>query len=88
MVAPDFPQGLQAGIPASVEVAQKFGERQVFLHDGTLSYRELHDCGIVYAPDNPYILCVMTRGHDFASLSSTIRDISKVVYDYVAAQNR
>ncbi len=87
MTRSDFPQGLQAGIPTSVEVAEKFGERQVFTPNGTLSYRELHDCGIVYAPNNPYILCVMTQGQEFNSLVSTIQGISKIVYDNAQRRN-
>ncbi len=84
----DFPQGLQSGVPASIEVADKFGEREVFSTDGTLSYLELHDCGIIYVPDSPYVVCVMTRGHDFNSLASIIGDVSKIVYEHIAAQHR
>lgn len=83
MTTPDFPQGLQAGIPDSVEVAQKFGERQVFDTSGKLIKRELHDCGIVYKDNKPYIICVMTSGMDFTSLSNNIKDISQIVYDNI-----
>jgi beta-lactamase class A len=82
--ANDFPQGLYAGVPQGVEIAQKYGERQVFNPDGTLFQRELHDCGIVYAPTGPYVLCVMTRGEDFGQMSTLIQKISKVVYDYTS----
>ena len=84
MVTSDFTDGLQAGVPKPVEVAQKFGERQIFKPNGTLTSIELHDCGIVYMPNKPYILCVMTRGQDFESLTLAIKDISKLVYDYVS----
>jgi len=83
--ASDFPQGIKAGLPASVPSSQKFGERTVLDQDPTtnaisLSYRELHDCGIVYYPGNPYLLCVMTKGADFSKLSKIISDISALVY--------
>jgi beta-lactamase class A len=84
MSAPDFPQGLEAGIPSSIKVAQKFGERSLYTPEGELSYRELHDCGIVYAENNPYILCIMTRGSDYDLLAKSIRDISKIVYTYTS----
>src|SRR5581483_9217867 len=73
----DFPPGLQAGVPDSVPVADKFGERTIYKPDGTIENRELHDCGIVYpANNNPYIICVMTRGQDFNELASAISGIS------------
>ena len=86
MATPDFPQGLQAGVPTDIEVAQKFGERQVFTPQGDLTERELHDCGIVYHANEPYVLCIMTRGKDFNTMTSNIKDISKIVYDHVSAQ--
>jgi hypothetical protein len=42
--------------------------------------RQLHDCGIVYAPGKPYLICIMTRGSDFKRLSPVIAQISKQVY--------
>ena len=46
--------------------------------DGGVS--ELHDCGIVYQNDDPYVLCVMTQGRSFAELQALIADISSTVY--------
>lgn len=74
--------GLVAGVPATTLVAHKFGERTTDLPDGS-AVRQLHDCGIVYYPDNPYLLCVMTAGTDFSNLSTTIQDISRMVYEEV-----
>ncbi len=54
-----FEKGLAQGVPKNIEVANKFGERE--LPDGT---KQLHDCGIVYYPKHPYLLCIMTRGSD------------------------
>lgn len=73
----DFHQGLTAGVPKNVKVANKFGER--FLG----GQKQLHDCGIVYYPENPYLLCVMTQGKDFEVLSSIISTISEMVYKEV-----
>jgi beta-lactamase class A len=69
-----FQQGLSAGLPPKVAIAHKFGER--ILADN----RQLHDCGIVYRENNPYLLCVMTRGQDFTKMSQTIKEISALVY--------
>ncbi len=71
----NFQNGLQAGIPAGVTVAHKFGERSL------ADSKQLHDCGIIYKPGYNYLLCVMTRGQDFAALENTVKDISALVYN-------
>lgn len=73
----DWNKGINAGVPLDVTVAHKFGER--FGFSGNLV--QLHDCGIVYYPENPYLLCIMTRGYDTNTLSSIIASISKMVYE-------
>jgi beta-lactamase class A len=75
LVQSDFAYGIRAGVPANMRVAEKFGER--YLDDGQ---KQLHSCGIVYFPNNPYLLCVMTRGQSFDDLKTIISDISKKVY--------
>ena len=77
----DFNKGIVSQIPGSVEVSNKFGERTVFNPDHTLLYRELHDCGIVYAGENPYAICIMTKGQTFEKLQEIIQDISKMTYN-------
>jgi len=76
----DFKDGLVSGVPPSVKVAHKFGEREF------LDRKQLHDCGIIYYPSHPYLLCVMTRGDNLASLAKNIADISRLVYDEVDRQ--
>ncbi len=48
----DFNQGIVGGVPSDVVVAHKFGERSKEVN-GAIAERELHDCGIVYYPNNP-----------------------------------
>ncbi|MDB5266395.1 MAG: hypothetical protein JWN89_210 [Parcubacteria group bacterium] len=78
----DFQDGLVKGVPASVIVSHKFGERTVRDNptNNNVVYRELHDCGIIYHDTAPYFLCIMTKGKDFNSLESVISDISHIVY--------
>ena len=74
-----FRDGLVAGVPEGIKVAHKFGTRVV---DGP-GGRQLHDCGIIYAPKAPYILCVMSRGNSSQNLSHFIAQVSKIVYEGV-----
>lgn len=80
-----YQDGLVAGLPPGMTVAHKFGERTL-MKGNTLLGRQLHDCGIVYYPKRPYLLCVMTRGNSYSKLSRVIRDLSEAVYREVDAQ--
>lgn len=74
-----FNDALVAGVPRGVKVAHKFGDR------GGLpdNEKQFHDCGIIYYPDNPYLLCVMTRGNNSDNLIGAIKLISSMVYKEV-----
>lgn len=77
-----FDFGIEGAVPENVEVANKFGERE--LED----QRQLHDCGIIYAPKGPYLLCIMTRadlevGANFKHLTEIIQSLSTKTYDYL-----
>jgi beta-lactamase class A len=77
----DYNNGLRAGVPGGIRIAHKFGRRS----DGG-QVRQLHDCGIVYYPGNPYSLCVMTRGSDYQDLERIVARISKMLYEEVDAR--
>ncbi len=78
-----FTDGLGGGIPKGIPVAHKFGERGVVVRDTNLGVREFHDCGIVYYPEHPYLLCVMTKGANTDALVGVVRSISSAVYEKV-----
>lgn len=73
----DFSPGLRAGVPPGIVVASKFGEQ------GLQNVIELHECGIIYYPEQPYMLCVMTKGHDYKKLENTIKDVSALTYQSI-----
>ncbi len=77
-----FRDGLVAGVPEEVVVSHKFGER-AFPEN---KIRQLHDCGIVYYPNHPYLICIMTKGNNPSDLAKAIARISSVVYHEVDAQ--
>ncbi len=77
----DYHDALPAGVPEDVIVSHKFGEAGTGTHE-----RQLHDCGIVYFPDHPYLACIMTRGENVETLKTTIRDISKFIYEKIDQQ--
>ncbi len=77
----EYDEALPAGVPKEVTVAHKFGEA------GTGdAERQLHDCGVVYFPNHPYLVCIMTRGHDTETLKTTMKDISRFIYQKINEQ--
>lgn len=74
-----YDDGLAAGLPKEIKIANKFGERGVF---GS-NMMQFHDCGIVYYPAKPYLICVMTRGKDLYNQQAAVRQISKIVFDAI-----
>lgn len=78
-----FDDGLAAGLPSATVVAHKYGEH-VLTSGNAVTGVELHDCGVVYYPGHPYLLCVMTSAKDLATATSIIKDISATTYAAVA----
>ncbi len=75
-----FKDGITAGLPEDIVVSHKFGEH-ITNNNNQIQVIELHDCGIVYYPINPYFLCVMTKGNNLDELKSVIKNISSLVYE-------
>ena len=76
-----FTSGLVHGVPEGTVVSHKFGEA------GFEDDHQVHDCGIVYYPEHPYLLCVMSRGATIEQLESSIAQISTFVWNQVDQQH-
>ncbi len=80
-----FVDGLVAGVPKGIVVAHKYGEH-VFSQNGSATGIELSDCGIIYYPEHPYLLCVMASSKDVSTASALIAKISKTTYAAVGQE--
>ena len=80
----DFKDGLVAGVPPGIKVAHKFGFRITGING---EIKQLHDCGIIYYPRHPYLLCIMTSGKSYEYLDDAIKELSRVVYQEIGRQN-
>lgn len=78
----DFEDGIRKNTPSNITVADKFGEYYL-IQNISINEHQLHDCGIIYHPKHPYILCVMTKGASIDNLKKVIQTISKTVYSSV-----
>ncbi len=82
----EFQNGIVAGVPKDIAVAHKFGERNL-ASVGQDTIHQIHDCGIVYYPGRPYLMCVMTRGYNISKQEKAIADVSRFVYERVRKEN-
>lgn len=72
-----FKDGIVAGVPPNIKAAHKYG----ICRQGP-AIKQVHDCGIVYYPKSPYLLCVMTKGIDVPVLEEITKEISRIVYEH------
>jgi len=80
----DFKAGLVSSVPPNIKVAHKYGTHE---SGDNLEIKQLHDCGIVYYPGHPYIMCIMTAGTSFDKLDDAIVEISHEVYQEIDRQH-
>lgn len=73
-----FNDKIPAGVPANIAIAHKVG---IFAR-ADVQDQIYTDCGIVYIPQRPYILCVFVEGDNLVA-QKHISYLSKMVYSYV-----
>lgn len=79
MTKTNFSDKLVAGIPKDILVAHKTG-----VYEKGQIYQ---DCGIVYVPKRPYILCMVSRSNEFTA-RERMKYISEQVYRFIVDANR
>ncbi len=84
-----FRDGMASGIPQNIEIASKHGERtiSVTVNNQEKEIVQLHELGIIYHPNRPFLIGIVARGEDFDSLKKVIRDITRLVYEEVDQQS-
>ncbi len=85
----EFRDGMASGIPPGIDIACKHGERavSVTVNGAKEEIYQLHEIGIIYHPNRPFLIGVVARGDDFDNLKKVIRDITRLVYDEVDQQS-
>jgi len=73
-----FKDGICAGIDPNVKIAHKFGERII----GTSA--QLHEFGIVFLKNEPYMIGVMSKGNSLNELTDILAQISRITYNEFA----
>ena len=78
-----FDKGLRAWVPSNILVSHKFGERG-YTDEWWKQIRQLHDCGIVYYPKYPYLLCIVSKWDNFDTNANIIMNTSKIVFEEIS----
>ncbi len=76
-----YQEGMRQPIPTEVAIASKFG--LYFDPDDPERGLQLHECGIVYAHEAPYVLCVMTRSFRQSpkEMALVLGEVSRLVFE-------
>ncbi|WP_417612372.1 serine hydrolase [Owenweeksia hongkongensis] len=77
-----YGNGIRQAVPAQVVVSQKFGHREI---DAT--HHQYHHFAIVYHPNKPFLIGIMTKGKSPESLQSVIAAIANTIYIEVNRQS-
>jgi beta-lactamase class A len=70
---------IRSSLPGTVRVAHKVGFNA--------AHGEFHDCGIVFVPGRPYILCIMSTGGSREEADQVIPALSKKAYEFYTKGN-
>lgn len=78
-----FPYGIRQSIPSPIGFAHKWGVYNFPKSANGVQLQELHDCGIVYDPETPFLICIMTEGDDQQVLVNFMAEVAKIIYEDV-----
>jgi beta-lactamase class A len=78
----NFQRGIRSGVPDTVAVAHKYGIEVAPGAEAATSYTS---CGIVFLPNRPYTLCIMTSGFPVDEADGHIAHISRAAYEFTAS---
>jgi len=78
----NFSDRIPAGVGEGVRVAHKIGVYEIEDLGSTI----YSDCGIVYIPKRPYILCMMFEGTE-EQTREQMQTLSKLIYEYMIRVN-
>lgn len=78
LVKADSSVGLGANLPKSVPIANRVGAR-AYDTNGSRKY-EIYDCGIIYYPEHPYLLCSSAQGKSIEGVKDFLKSLGEIIY--------
>ena len=77
LVDADNSIGVGAGLPKDIPVANRLGGRTFTV--GSKQLFEMHDCGVIYYPSHPYLLCSAVQGDNLDNLKSFLKELGGII---------
>lgn len=81
-----YEKGIRAGVPSHIKVAHKYGKRDETIEGGKIHNLQLHHFGLVFHPEKPFIIGIMTRGADVETKLQVIKELTEITYQEVDKQ--
>ncbi len=79
--------GIRAAISSEIGIAHKYGERDIRFENGKRITQQLHHFGIVYHPEKPFVIGIMTKGENSKEeKEKIITDLARITYEEVNSQ--
>jgi beta-lactamase class A len=85
MADTEFDNLVATSIPSEIKISHKIA---AFADPNIAKYQNYHDCGIAYAPDHPYLFCLITKNMDSKEAEKTIVEMSGIIYDFFSKNHQ
>lgn len=73
--------GVGEEIPKDLIFVHRYGGRKYV--ENNINKYQMYDCGIIYYPDHPYILCASVKGQSMNALEEYLKNLGKEVYSEI-----
>mgnify|MGYP003393599922 CR=1 FL=1 len=79
----NFGSGIRKAVPNDITVVHKFGSLNFMDKDTKQKTIGFNDCGIIYYPKKPFILCFMSTGTEQQALVNNIEKVTSFMLEYI-----
>lgn len=86
LIKTDSSVGLGSQLPKNLPFANRFGGRPITSTKNGSQGFEIYECGIVYYPSHPYLLCATAEGENLNHLLNFFGTLGKQVYQEITYQ--
>jgi beta-lactamase class A len=81
-----YQKGIRGAIPPQIAMAHKYGKRDEMVPGSNNRSLQLHHFALIYHPQKPFLLGIMTKGNNLALKEKLIHDLAALTYEEVDKQ--